>query len=487
VTARAIRGGAGQNPGLAVAVLGATVGLVVLVQVGGPPVMLALAGALAFGLTVAGFLRIPHVLAAALVVFLVAQPTLRYFVSPEFGPAKDALVAAACVAAVIHRLVPGRRRGPMDAWLAAGVLVLLVLYAVNPAGPHGDAWFHGARLVIEAFGLFLAAQALPQPERTWRWTVGALIAACAATALYGLAQQGLGYVRLVEDWGYTYGIQVRETASGQLRSFGTLEDPFSYALVLGLGLAAVAVAWRSGWVALCGAIMLLGITASFVRTAVALVAGVLLVGLVRVRRTAVALGVATALMLGALTVLVAVPQASPVPGGGAADFVLTLNGRTLAWTSLMPSTGSWIVGRGVGDVGSGASRATADSETLAGRAAPILTTEEFKRRNVDSSYFATIADVGLLGLAVLLGVIGRTAVLAVRAARHGSRPGWLAIGAGVVVLLDSATRSSLTSMPAGYIALWVIGISLAAAQSERLRARAASPPVHHAPISASRR
>ena len=42
--------------------------------------------------------------------------------------------------------------------------------------------------------------------------------------------------RLVEGVGYLYGAQVRETTAGQLRSFGSFDEPFSYAAILLLGL-----------------------------------------------------------------------------------------------------------------------------------------------------------------------------------------------------------------------------------------------------------
>ena len=473
------------------ALAGATAATVfaVAVQLTGPAAALPALGAVAaFALAVAAFVRVPHLAAAGLVATLCAQPALRHFGGPAFAPLEDVVVAAAVAAALVHRLRAGRAAAPIDGWLAAGVLLLMGLYVLNPAGEHDEAWFFAARLVLESFALFLAAQSLPAPERTWRWTVGALIASCCAIALYGLVQQRLGYVRLVEEFGYTYGVEVRQTASGSLRSFGTLEDPFSYALLLMLGLAALLVAVRRrGWVVCATLLVTAGLAASFVRSAAVVATGLLVVALVRVGRKAVAAALAVALLLSAVTVLATVPQTSATASGDPMEFLLTLNGRTKGWSALLPTPEAWVAGRGAGDVGTGASRAAAESGDRPAGAAPIVTDAEFQRRNVDSSYFGTVADVGLVGLGVLLAIIARTAVLALRGARAGSRPAWLVLAAGVVALLDAITRASLMSVPAGYVAMWVVGISLAAAQAERLRAEAATPPVHHAAISASRR
>ena len=448
-------------------------------------VVLGIAGAIAFAVLTAAFLRAPHVMGAALVVFLLAQPALRTFVSPALGPAKDVVVIAACAAALLSLATRRRDHARLDAWLVAGVLLLLLLYVANPAGEHDEGWFHATRLVVESFGLFLAAQALPRPERTWRWTVVALAAGCVGVALLGLLQQRIGLVRLVEGWGYTYGEQVRQTATGQLRSFGSLDEPFSYALVLLLGLAALTVGLRARpFTFVAGAVVLLGLTASFVRTAAGILAALAIVCLARAGRVASALALGAAVLLASATVLVAVPQTETSSSASGTEFLLTLNGRTESWGVLVPSTEAWIAGRGVGEVGVGAARSSLGDTEADGGAAPIVTTAEFQRRNVDSSYFATVADVGLVGLALLLAVIARAGVLALRGARCGSRAAWLALAAGVVVLLDAATRSSLTSVPAGYLALWLLGTSLAAAQAERRRARPATPPVHQAAISA---
>ena len=91
--------------------------------------------------------------------------------------------------------------------------------------------------------------------------------------------------------------------------------------------------------------------------------------------------------------------------------VLTLNGRTSAWKAALGSAQDWPLGRGVGEVGTAATRAT---YTIAPRGRADAQT-----RAVDSGYLATIADVGVVGLAVLLALFARLLVLATRAIRRG--------------------------------------------------------------------
>ena len=76
-------------------------------------------------------------------------------------------------------------------------------------------------------------------------------------------------------------------------------------------------------------------------------------------------------------------------------------------------------GAGSGEVGTAAERATYS-------VTPRGTRRRRAVQAVDSGYLATIADVGFVGLAVLLALFARLLVLAQRAIRAGSTPGWLA-------------------------------------------------------------
>ena len=266
-----------------------------------------------FGAAAIGFRRAPHVMAVIVVFGFAVQPTLVFFVSHDFGPAKDVIVLAGMLSLVfgaIFGLPPERRR--YDAWLVGAILLLLGMYAVNPAGVHTAQWSNGARLVIEAFGLFLVGYLGPNPTRTWRWAVGALLSVAMLNALLGLAQQGIGVQRLVHQFGYQFGDEVRTTAGGQFRSFGTLEDPFNYAALLALALVCTLLDLRRRGLAIgIATVLVIGIAVSFVRTEVVLMAVILAIVLVRARRVPSAVALLLATTVAALGLLTSCPSQLP--------------------------------------------------------------------------------------------------------------------------------------------------------------------------------
>ena len=90
--------------------------------------------------------------------------------------------------------------------------------------------------------------------------MGALVITTCLVAAYGILQQVVGPETLV-GWGYSFESQIR-IAYGHLRSFGTLDEGFGYALLLAFGIAAVFFWVRRGplaWGAL--PILLLGLGA----------------------------------------------------------------------------------------------------------------------------------------------------------------------------------------------------------------------------------
>ena len=80
----------------------------------------------------------------------------------------------------------------------------------------------------------------------------------------------------------------------------------------------------------------------------------------------------------------------------------------------------------------------------------------------DSGYLATTADVGFVGLAILLAIFGRMIVLLRRGTARGEDAAWFGIAIIVVFLVDAALRSSLTGFPTAHLAMLLIGLSLAA-------------------------
>ena len=149
--------------------------LIGIAPVAGLLLLALLAGALA----VAGFAARPHLAAPLIAGALAFVPALKIFVSPGVGPAKDVIV----VLLVLAMVVRAARRSPVpqahasDAWVVAGVAVLLALYLLNAGGHHDVAWLQATRLVVEAFGLFLFAYTTPNPVRAWRWACASLVAA----------------------------------------------------------------------------------------------------------------------------------------------------------------------------------------------------------------------------------------------------------------------------------------------------------------------
>ena len=226
------------------------------------------------------YLRAPHWAVAVTVVLFPVVPFLKVFVNSNIGAVKDlvdlaAITAGLIIVAIEHRLPDrwGRRIGlppPGD-------------LPDQPRHPHDAAWAQGIRLVGEPLLLLIVGSVLPNPRRNLRYGLGALVAVATFIAFYGIVQQLLGPARLV-SLGYSYSAQVR-TIGSNLRSFGTLDDPFEYAAVLLLGLGAIFFWMRRGSLAWgAAALMLLGLLASFVRTGVLVLVGYGALELIRRRR-----------------------------------------------------------------------------------------------------------------------------------------------------------------------------------------------------------
>ena len=431
---------------------------------------------------IAAFVGWPHITVAATIVYFTLIPTLNQFVTPLAGPTKDLIALSAIAAAGILFV---QRRSGREGWAVDKPLLILVgsfvaLYVVNLGGGltgesgHGLAWFHGVRLACAPLTLFVVGLSLRQPERTLRWSIGAIIASAVLVALVGLVQQSLGVGRLLE-LGYTYGEEVREVG-GNLRSFGTLGEPFSYAEFLLVGLAALLLWSRQRWATIAATgLVVMALYVSYVRT-VFLIA-LAMVGIAIARRGQVRLAVLTvaASVVLALTLFVTESQQQATRSVylSSSEYV-TLNGRTNIWKSQIgESPSAWTLGRGVGAVGTAAQRAT---RSLVGR--NQVNGSDRGPTVVDSGYFTVLADVGVLGLAALLAFLGRLTYLAVEACRRGERTGWLALGIIAVIALDALTRDSFTGFPVPWVAFLVLGLAASTWASHRvLASRPALRPV----------
>jgi hypothetical protein len=425
----------------------------------------AVLAAAIFICSVIAYLWVPHLAVTATIPLFAFVPMLKVFVNPNVGAVKDVVSLAAITAGAI--LITIERRRP-DRWIAASVAVLLALYVIDVGHPHNTAWAQGVRLTAEPLLLLLVGLVLPHPRRNLRYALISLIATGCVVAFYGLLQQLIGPARLV-SLGYSYDEQVR-TAGSSLRSFGTLDDPFDYAAFLLFALGAVLFWLRRGSIAwAAGLLILLGLGASFVRTAALVLIAFLGMQMLRWRQLAPATFlVAAALVISGVTLVgYTGTQTTPVtlytPGGQTetvhapvAEGSVAFNGRISAWTAALGGNPfDWVFGRGVGKVGTAAARATYGFSATA--------TGNQQSPAVDSGYFATMADVGLIGMLVELAMFGRLLVLGSRSARAGSDEGWAALALIVALMLYALTRAAFTGFPTAFLDLLVAGIAVAAA------------------------
>jgi hypothetical protein len=425
-------------------------------------------GALSLGLLVAitlflfvvlAFMAFPHVAVAATIPLFALTSALKVFVSPSFGPVKDAVSLAAVAAVailVVQRASEGRQqRG--DPWVAAGVFFLIGLYLLNLGGgmQHDVAWFQGLRLVSEPLLLLLVGLALPQPRRTLRWAMVSLVVTACFVAIVGIAQQVLGDQRLVE-LGYSYTIQVTHIG-GRLRSFGTMEDPFTYAAFLLLALVVVLMWMPKGVLTvIAGTVIAAGLLFAYVRTSAVIAVALVGLWLARNQRATIAVFVlAVAVAAGATRLAASSPATESRTTQAGPSLFLTINGRTNGWKVVLDSPKTWAVGKGVGEVGTAKERATYKISRR--------TRDIGKTSAVDSGYFALIADVGLFGLVVFLALVGRLLTLAGGALRRQIAAGWLAVGFVTVMLLDAITRDSFTGFPTAFLGMLLAGVAIAAA------------------------
>ncbi|MDQ5820669.1 MAG: hypothetical protein M3540_04430 [Actinomycetota bacterium] len=449
------------------AALGAFLTLVTVMFVGryGPGLgLVAPLGAVLLVALVAAFVFTPHLAVAATIPYFAFMPALRIYGSETLGATKDVitLTAVAAAAVVIVERRAGRRGWAADRPVLILVAFLFGLYVLNIGGilsgasGHDIAWFHGMRLFSEPLFLLIVGLALPNPVKTYRWAVRSLVATAVVVAAVGGIQQVLGVQRLIEQ-GYRYGRQIREIG-GNLRSFGTLDEPFSYATLLLFAFAVVLLGRRlrpSGYVVL--AVLSVGLLFSFVRTAALIVLALIGIavaqrGQTRIAVSVVLIAVAASALLFALTAGATSTRSVRV----SPNQYLTLNGRTDLWGSALGDAPSaWVLGRGVGVVGTASQRAR---KSLTGGA---TTTRSRAGTVVDSAFPQVAADIGFVGLAILLALFGRLILLAWRAAGRGLSSGWTALGILGVVLLDALTRESMTGFPTAYVAMLLLGLAAA--------------------------
>lgn len=422
----------------------------------------------AFLIVVAAWVITPHVMTALTIPLFATLPALKLFVTPWLGPVKDLVVLAAATAILVNILQRDRRHGapPVDHLLIMLVVVFLGLYVVNLGGGlssgeyHGIAWGQGIRLVGEPFILLVAGLTFSQPRRTLRIALNSLIATGVLVALYGLYQQHLGPAGLV-NLGYSYNEQVGGIGR-HLRSFGTLDDPFIYSAVLLLATCGALFWMRRGPLkVVCMSVLAAGVLVAYVRSAVLVAVALIAIWLISSGRLGLGLLLLGASAAAALAFLVAISGANQTRAVQAGpNTYVTLNGRTSAWGTVFAHPSRIPFGLGVGKVGTAATRAqfgvTADPRKA--QSTTVI---------VDSGYFATVGDVGLVGLAVFVVLICRLLSLGIAATRRLDPAGWLVIGWIAVLLLDAVTRESFTGFPTAALCMLLVGVGIAASMKPR--------------------
>lgn len=426
--------------------------------------LLALAAFLA---AVTAFVAIPHIAIAVVIPLFALLPMVKTLWVPTAGPLKEVVAFAAFAAAALLTIERRRMkaRAPVDLVVLGCVFALLALYVLNLGGgfkaeSYGIAWIHGVRLTAEPLLLLLVGLTVANPRRVFEWGMASLVTTATVVALYGIAQQLMGPSGLV-SFGYTWDVQI-QVISGRLRSFGTLDDPFLYAAFLLFGLSAVLFWMRRGPLALfVGAVLAVGIAVGLVRTSAVIVVGLIGIWLMTKRLSAPAAFVLAATILASFAVFFSSASATESRTMQSGNMYLTLNGRTDAWKVALGGPIDWPFGLGVGEVGTAAERATYEISRTAEE------TREERGQAVDSGYFATVADVGFVGLAILFVLLARLFAAAHAAAKLGLASGRVAMGLLTVLVLDAVTRASFQGFPTAFVCLLLVGVALAAGAAER--------------------
>lgn len=389
---------------------------------------------------------------------------LRLRISDVIGVSKDGLVLLLVGLIILHiARNPGdvRRLRPIAGPLAA-IGVVVGLYLLDPAGSHGVSWVFGTRLLLESLALLGVGLLCARPDRTLEHLLRAMTVLLPFEAVFAWLQQLAGVQSLIYRWGYEYGAQVRTTTGGGLRTSGTFEDPFQLAAlaVLGLTLAFFVASRRQAIVLIAAATAVLAATS--VRTALIQVALLVLLWAVRRGwwRQAIVLGiVGSAIGL----YLLGNTTSALTPGGEEEPLLLTLNGRSTAWSLAIIGPDSLLVGNGVGARGTGSTReaqlVSAAPKYNAEAAPPALYAGD--PAFLDSAYAQVQSDVGIVGsIALISGLVGLAFVLA-RRTLNNNPAAWAALAMLLASMLDWVGRSSLVSYTTGFLTLYLLGILIA--------------------------
>ena len=303
-----------------------------------------------------------------------------------------------------------RRRARPDWFWWLGGLVTLAL--VSAALHQSKAAIWGLKLDFVYLTLTYAAWRCPFDRRDRDRFISILMGLGVVTALYGIAQEVIGDVRL-NQLGYDYNSVLRFNG-GYLRAFSTFALPFSFGFFLMMVIVIclpVALAdlsrRRNVWFVVVCPVLAVGLVTSIVRAAIiGLLVGLLYIG---VRRFRSVLAVLLPLALAALFF---------IPGSKATSALSSdsTKARSTNWTANFDHILAHPLGIGVGETG--AAKARSYGQTIEDQAAVLgidltqkdtdVYTDSLSGPGVyqpDNYYIKTLVELGVIGLWLLLRVL----------------------------------------------------------------------------------
>lgn len=275
---------------------------------------------------------------------------------------KEAIVALTLVISVVAPQRWPRRRLNLPWWPAIAALVVVgsisgfIAFGALAVLPIKITFFYISIVVI----LWRAPFSVLDRDRL----VTIMLGVGVLNATYGVMQQVIGENGLV-DLGYRYGQEVR-SAGSVLRSFGTFNQPFPYALYLMMTILVVLAVTladprrqRSRVFFWCLPLLIAGMALSVVRASyVGLVAGLLLLGIIRYRSVLYALAGTAAVAIP--VALVVIPPATL----GTVFSPKSYQTRIEGWATIWQSITAHPFGQGLGASGSAAEKLTSGSIQL---------------------------------------------------------------------------------------------------------------------------
>lgn len=296
-------------------------------------------------------------------------------------------------------------------------------------------------------------------------------------ALYGIAQFFLPFTPWDNHWVSIVskaGLDSIESPQrGHIRIFSTLNSPFTFAMVLAVGIMfAISLRRRGSVKAMILIPLVVALALTFVRSAwVSLVVGIIIYAAAGNDRSA---GRTVAVVVFILAAIVIVGGSNPTTsafterltslGNPGSDY--SANDRLSTTAKLIPEAAAAPLGKGLGQ---------------AGLAASLNESKESGVVNIDDGYLATMYQSGPLAFLMMLiafFAMVRAAIQALGSASAEERPYRAVILAILIMLLVAQASGDVLFGVPGVIFWYLGGVSLAAA------ARARAPVTKHVPINA---